>query len=156
SREFGDIVSVRFGPHPVYLLSHPDQIEEVLVAKSRFFIKHYVLRLNNLILGNGLLNSEGDFWLRQRRLMQPIFHRNPIAGYAKVIIHYAEILLEEWRDGEMRDVHVDMGRITLQIAAKTLFDADVAEEAREVKEALEEGLRCHDIRLSSFYPLPTW
>ena len=72
---------LRFGFTRVYLISHPDLIEEVLVAEARNFIKHFALRMNRLMLGNGLLTSEGDFWLRQRRLIQPAFHRERIAGY---------------------------------------------------------------------------
>src|SRR6185312_4303908 len=66
SRTHGDVVRLRFGPRRVFLITHPELIEEVLVTRSRDFIKHFALRLNPLVLGKGLLTSEGDFWLRQR------------------------------------------------------------------------------------------
>src|SRR5438105_353093 len=131
-RDYGDIVRVRFGPRRVYIVAHPDLIEEVLVARSREVIKHFALRLNPLVLGNGLLTSEGDFWLRQRRLIQPAFQKSRIAAYAGDMLESAERVLGDWRPGEQRDVLVEMERIALSVAARTLFGADVGEEAREV------------------------
>src|SRR4051794_31225154 len=75
AREYGDYVPIKFGTRAAVLLNHPDLIEYVLVANQRNFIKHIGLRLNRALFGNGLLLSEGDFWLRQRRLAQPAFHR---------------------------------------------------------------------------------
>jgi len=69
AREHGDVSSFRLGPKRLTLLAHPDDIERVLVTENRKFVKHYVLRLLRPVLGNGLLLSEGDFWLRQRFLV---------------------------------------------------------------------------------------
>src|SRR5438552_1954842 len=124
AREYGDVTAVRLGPHCVYLVNHPDLIEEVLVTKSRHFIKHFALRLNPLILGKGLLTSEGDFWLRQRRLIQPAFARSRLAGFGAMMVAAAERVLDEWTPGETRDIANEMMRITLDITAKALFDAD--------------------------------
>ena len=88
-------------------------------------------------MGNGLLNSEGDFWLRQRRLEQPAFHRARVYAYGETMVAYTGRLLETWRDGEARDVHKDMMRVTLEIVTKTLFDVDIADGAEEVEEAME-------------------
>ncbi len=140
AREFGDVVLLRFGLKPVYLLSHPDLIEEVLVTQHRNFIKHYALRMNQTLLGNGLLTSNGDLWLRQRRLAQPAFHRDRLAGYAEFMTAYAERLAASWHDGEVRDLHKDMTRLTLEIIVKTLFNADVRDKTREVSAALTEAM----------------
>jgi cytochrome P450 len=96
-----------------------------------------VLRANRHVFGEGLLTSEGDFWLRQRRLAQPAFHRARIASYAATMVEYTQRLLENWRSGEERDAHQEMMRLTLQIVAKTLFDADVEREARDVGKSLQ-------------------
>src|SRR4051794_28950693 len=82
AREYGEQALLWFGFKPVHPLSSPDLIEQVLT--SRNFGKHYALRLNRLLLGDGLLASEGDFWLSQRRLMQPAFLRDRITNYAGV------------------------------------------------------------------------
>ena len=79
AREYGDVVPLRLGPFPGLLIYHPDAIEEVLVTRSRDFIKSPGVRLLRGLLGNGLLLSEGDVWLRQRRLVQPAFHRQRVA-----------------------------------------------------------------------------
>jgi len=98
-------------------------------------------------------SREGDFWLRQRRLVQPGFHRARIAAYAVTMVQYAQRMLEGWRDGEERDVHQEMIRLTLQIVAKTLFDADVAGDARDVGKSLELLLELGaDFRRTLFVP----
>jgi cytochrome P450 len=156
ARDFGEVVGVRLGPIRAAVLSHPDAIEEVLVTQSRNFIKHFLLRQNRILLGNGLLTSEGDFWLRQRRLIQPAFVRQRVAGYADVMVAYTERLLAGWRDGETHDLHPEMTRLTLEIAAKTLFDADVAGDAPEVGQALTVALASYETRIGGLYPMPRW
>jgi cytochrome P450 len=156
AREYGDCVAFRLGWKRVYLVNHPDLIESVLVADSRHYIKHYVLRLLRPTFGNGLLLSEGDFWLRQRRLVQPAFHRDRIAAYGAIMVTYAERMLAAWQDGETRDIHRDMMRLTLEIVAKALFDADVAAQAQDVGDALETGMQTFVRRWRSVYPLPVW
>jgi cytochrome P450 len=117
-----------------------------------------VLQANKRVFGKGLLTSEGDFWLRQRRLAQPAFHRARIASYASTMVEYTERLLDEWQDGEERDIHKEMMRLTLQIVGKTLFDADVEHDAQDVGKSLELLLEIGaDFRRTLFVPqwLPT-
>ena len=77
----------RFGLRRIFFVNHPTLIEQVL--HSRNFTKHFGLRMNRLLLGNGLLTSEGDFWLRQRRLIQPVFQRERIAGYGPDMVAFS-------------------------------------------------------------------
>lgn len=138
AREYGDVVRLRIPNMPSCLLSHPDHIEYVLVTANKNFKKHKVWRHLSSLFGNGLLTSEGDFWLRQRRLAQPAFHRAAVATYGDVMVEHTQRMLESWQDGQTRDVHQDMMNLTLQIVAKTLFHADVAKEASDVGKAMEE------------------
>ncbi len=154
AREYGDIVSLRYGPRHIYMLNHPEYIEYVLATHHRNFTKHFALRLNRRVFGNGLLTSESDFWLRQRRLAQPAFHRNRIAAYGEAMVNFTERMLATWRDGETRDVHEAMMRLTLEIIAKTLFDADVAGEASEVGRMMEALMKNFAARVNSAFPLP--
>ncbi len=134
---YGDIVGIRVVNFRNIFVNHPDLIEEVLVTHPRRYVKGRVLRANRHVFGEGLLTSEGDFWLRQRRLAQPAFHRARIASYAETMVDYTQRILESWRGGEERDVHQEMMRLTLRIVGKTLFDADVARDAQDVGKSLE-------------------
>jgi cytochrome P450 len=140
SRDYGDVVPVRYGPQTVLMLHHPALIEAVLVTQQRNFSKGRFYRLLTPLLGEGLLTAEGDFWRRQRRLAQPAFHRERVAAYGRTMVAYSERMLAGWRPGEVRDVHADMMRLTLEIVVKTLLDADAAGEAATVGEALPVAL----------------
>jgi cytochrome P450/predicted O-linked N-acetylglucosamine transferase (SPINDLY family) len=155
ARAYGDIVALRFGRKRVFLLNHPDHIEYVLVTGNRNFTKCF-RRAFRPILGKGLLSSEGDFWLRQRRLAQPAFQRQNLVVHGETIVAFAERMLATWQDGETRDLHEEMMRLTLEIAAKMLFGIDVPGEAHDVGRALETALKCIDARLSSWSWLPGW
>jgi cytochrome P450 len=137
-RLYGDVVRMRLGAIEATLLSHPAAIEEVLVTQNRSFKKDQYIERIRPVLGDGLLTSEGDFWRRQRRLAQPAFHRDRIAAYGATMVDYGERLAASFRAGEVRDIHKDMMRVTLEIVAKTLFGAEVEDHmATEVGEALE-------------------
>jgi cytochrome P450 len=156
ARSYGDVAALRLGPHRIFLVSHPDLIEEVLVTQSRHFSKHFALRLNPLVLGKGLLTSEGDLWLRQRRLIQPAFQRSKINRYGAVMPAYTSRLIDSWSDGETRDIVPELMRLTLQIAAKILFDAEVSDEASAVGEALTLLQESFISRFNSLVPPPLW
>src|SRR6202166_4219291 len=96
-REYGDVVGLRILNFRILLINHPDDIENVLVNHPRKFIKGRVLQANKRVFGGGLLTSEGDFWLRQRRLAQPAFHRTRIASYGNTMVRYTEQMLERWK-----------------------------------------------------------
>ena len=141
AREYGDIFYYRFLNLHVYFLNRPEYIEDVLVTNFRKFKKGRGLESNRRLFGNGLLTSEGEFWRRERRLCQPAFHPERIQSYAQVMVAYAERMLATWQDGEMRDAHKDMMRVTLEIVGKVLFGAEISEQVAEVGEALEAILR---------------
>jgi cytochrome P450 len=158
AREYGDIAGLRVLNFKTIFINHPDLIEEVLVTNARKYTKGKVLRANRHVFGEGLLTSEGDFWLRQRRLAQPAFHRARIASYAATMVEYTRRMLDDWRGGEERDAHQEMMRLTLQIVGKTLFDADVERDAQEVGKSLELLLEMGaNFRRTIFVPhwLPT-
>jgi cytochrome P450 len=156
ARTYGDVVALRLATKRIWALNHPDLVEEVLVTRNRAFHKHFALRAAKPTLGEGLLTSEGDFWRRQRRLSQPAFHRDRIAGYAGVMVDYTERMLGTWHDGEPRDAQADMMQLTLEIVAKTLFDADIAVEAAEVADAMEILMENFTRRVNRMVPLPHW
>src|SRR3984893_16986031 len=158
AREYGDVSGIRVLNFRTIFINHPDLIEEALVTNARKYIKGRVLRANRHVFGEGLLSSEGEFWLRQRRLAQPAFHRGRVASYAATMVEYTERMLSGWGDGEERDAHQEMMRLTLQIVGKTLFDADVERDAKDVGKSLEQLLEIGaNFRRAIFVPhwLPT-
>ena len=130
----------RLGPVFVYLVNDPELIRSVLVTRADRYHKGRGLERAKRLLGEGLLTSEDAVHLRQRRLMQPAFHRERISGYGDTMVRYAERVAERWKAGETRDVHREMVALTLAIVGKTLFDADVEGEADEIGGALTEAM----------------
>jgi cytochrome P450 len=158
AHDYGDVAGIRVLNFGTIFINHPDTIGEVLVSNSRKYSKGRVLRANRHVFGEGLLTSEGDFWLRQRRLAQPAFHRPRIASYASTMVEYTRRMLESWKGGEERDAHQEMMRLTLQIVGKTLFNADVEGDAKDVGKSLELLLEIGaNFRRTIFVPhwLPT-
>ncbi len=139
TREYGDVVYLSALGVPLYLINHPDMIERVLVTNNRNFIKDKGMRIRSLrrLFGNGLLTSEGEFWIRQRRLAQPAFHRERIAAYGEVMVESTERMINNWRAGETRDIHQDMMHLTLEIVVKTLFGGDSSVESNDVGQAID-------------------
>jgi len=156
AREYGDVVQTRMGPYRILLIYHPDAIEELLVTRNRDFVKSPGVRLLRPLLGDGLLLSEGDTWLRQRRLLQPAFHRQRVAGYGEVMTTFAERHVADWKDGGVIEVHAEMMALTQAIVAKTLFDADVSGDAHEAGQAAKVLAEDFGARLQSLRLLPYW
>jgi cytochrome P450 len=135
---YGDIAHLRVGPYRLVYVNHPDLVHEVLVAKDASFIKGRALDQAKEVFGQGLLTSEGDFHKRQRRLIQPAFHRRRVEAYAEAMAADAAAAAARWRDGETLDIAREMMSLTLRIVARSLFSVDVEEEsAREVGSALD-------------------
>ena len=157
AREHGDVVPVRLGPARGVLIYHPDAIEDVFVVKNRDFVKSRSVRMLRGLLGDGLLLSEGDLWLRQRRLVQPAFHRQRIAAYGEVMAEHATRQADGWKDGAVVDVHAEMMTVTQAIVAKTLFDADVSGASHDVVDASRVVTEFFGERLGTLLQmLPTW
>src|SRR6185436_19475393 len=114
AKDSGDFVRLRFFNKSVILLNDPAHIEQVLSGNSRNFTKTlgYRTPFMRRLFGEGLLTSEGEFWMRQRRLAQPAFHRDRIANYAASIVAFGDEMLNGWRDGEVRSIHEEMMKLT--------------------------------------------
>jgi cytochrome P450 len=136
AREYGDLAYVRMANEHLFIVSDPAVIKDVLVTHNQNFHKSRGLERIKVLLGEGLLTSEDAFHLRQRRLMQPAFHRDRIAAYAATMVSYGDRVRNIWTDGATLDIAREMSRLTLLIVGKTLFDADVESQARDVGEAM--------------------
>ena len=136
ARTYGDVSSYRMAGEQLFLVNDPRLVRDILVTHNRNFTKSRGLERSKRLLGQGLLTSEGAMHLRQRRLMQPAFHRDRISGFGDLMVGYADRMRNSWTDGATLDVSREMNRLTLSIVGKTLFDVDVDQQAAAVGEAL--------------------
>ena len=161
ARQYGDIVRYPVGPLAAYLVVHPDGVKHVLQDNAKNYSKDtFQYNLLSSITGRGLLTSDGDFWLRQRRLAQPAFHRQRIAGFAGLMTAYAEAMLARWEDfaarGEPIDVAAEMMHLALQIVGKALFSIEIGDAADELAQATLVVLDHIVGRARTFGMVPQW
>jgi cytochrome P450 len=161
ARAHGDLVHFRLGPQNAYVISNPEWIKDILITNQSNFTKSRMLERAKVLLGEGLLTSEAEFHKRQRRLVQPAFHRDRLIGYGAAMAECAAQCRDRWSAGERFDVSREMNRLTLAIVARTLFSADVSSEADEIGSALTEVLGLFEMVLMPFsewiekLPLPS-
>ncbi len=143
-RQYGDVVAMpklfllRMN---FYLLNDPDLIHEVLVQRSEQF--HKPGPLSNIMrstFGNGIFFSEGSFWRRQRKLMQPAFHHQQIGTYADRMVTLTEKMLGSWASGETRHITEEMHALTLQIVVDAIFHDDLSADVERVGWAMSEAV----------------
>jgi cytochrome P450 len=157
AREYGPVVRLRLGPREAWLLTDPEDIEFVLVQKHKDFIKHsFFWRHVTAVFGSGLLTNEGEDWLRQRRLMQPAFHKDRIAEYGETMISVTQRVLDSWQPNENRDLHAEMMSLTMQIVSKVLFDADVKSDVASISSAFDDALNEIAARFRRPFRVPDW
>lgn len=155
--QYGDITHIKFLKYDAYQINHPDLIGQVLTKDNAIWHKSTVYKHTlKDYLGEGLLNSDGDFWRRQRKLMQPAFHVNRISAYADTMVQYAQRMIDSWQDGDIRDIAEDMMQVTLYIVGKTLFDTDFSTTSGEVAEALDYMLADIIDASQTVIRLPDW
>lgn len=148
-RTYGDIVSIPGLPlgdqRHTFLLADPAGIEAVLVTQRHAFVKGPGVAQTRFVMGEGLLNSDGDFHLRQRRLIQPAFHRQRIAGLAGTITAAGARARDRWQDGATIDLLPEMQRLTLAIIGEALFGRGMEREAAAIAEAVADLLALFDM-----------
>ena len=153
AREYGGVFCLRIPGLRFYFINDPDLVEEILGKRQRQFGKDRLfIAFVRLILGNGLLTNEGPGHQRQRRLIQPAFHRDRINGYGQVMADCAVAAGERWTDGARINMHFEMSQLTLDIVGKTLFNSDVRDDAAKVAHAIETIIQRSDIFLLPFFP----
>jgi cytochrome P450 len=138
--QYGDVVRLPLVVWNVYLLRHPEHVKHVLQDHHSGYDKdNFDYRMLKPILGEGLLTANGEHWLRQRRLMQPAFHRERIAGFAQLMVERTQALLERWREAAGRSeplcIRDEMTRLTADIVTRALFGVEIAGEAQAVAES---------------------
>jgi cytochrome P450 len=136
-RQHGDVSRYQLGPIRSHLIAHPDGVRQVLQENVKNYTKdHISYGIVRWIAGNGLLTSQGDFWLRQRRLAQPAFHRQRIAAMGERMVQRTAAMLEGWEaaatSGAPLVIGEEMMRLALGIVGDALFGADVGAQTAAV------------------------
>ena len=159
-RELGDIVHFRLFTRDLVLVAHPNDVRWVLQEHTGNYNKQTrgfeVLRE---VLREGLLTSEGDHWLRQRRIAQPAFHHTRIAAFGNAMTVAAGDAVDRWRCASapaVVDVTAEMMRLTLRIVGEALLSTDVSHEADRVGQALNITLGRANAAIYRIVPLPAW
>ncbi len=154
--EYGDLVRFRLLAFDFYLVVKPDYVQDVLVTHSDQFHKsHRDVAILSKFLGKGILVTDGAYHKRQRKLVQPAFHTTRIQKYADVMVDYTQRMLDGWSDGSVQPVDVAM-RVTMEIVAKTLFDAELSDQAAVIGQAIEtlQHIAGLDFRVQN--TIPDW
>ena len=159
-RQYGDVVRFRLGgPFVGHLLVHPDAVKIVLQDNQTNYgkVPWYNDKFKSLI-GEGLFTSEGGLWLRQRRLAQPAFHRQRLAGLGAIMTDAATELLEHWEPlldgGRHVDVRAEMMRLAMSVVARALLGGDVSNEAETIGHAIDTAIDYTFERIQSYFDLP--
>ena len=159
AKTYGDIVHFGSGSFSTYFLVHPDYIKHVLQDNNRNYPKKN--RFNDMLkplAGESLLTSDGEVWRQRRRMSQPSFHRERIAGFATSMTDATQAMLERWEPlAEQRqpfDVGREMQRITLSIVGRALFSADISGDTDEMGQAVTEIFQHFNHRFTHPLSLP--
>ncbi|MGZ4981598.1 MAG: cytochrome P450, partial [Methylobacter sp.] len=146
-RDYGDLASFRLATRHFYLISHPKLIEQALIKQSDIFVKMYDPKKPTglgLVLGQGLVTSQGELWQRQRRLMQPVFQRSNLASLHSQIVIAGNNLLARWRllgEGAQVNLADEMMQVTLEVITQTMFSTSVLDKIEHIAPALDTALR---------------
>lgn len=134
---FGDVVYMPMPKAELYMFSHPDDIQAILVGEHAHVLKDELTRMLSIVVGQGLLTSDGALWKRQRKIAAPSFQRRHIERFGEVMVRRARQGLERLPTSSRRDVHADMMRITLEIVLDTMFGADTVRDIDGVGEIVD-------------------
>jgi cytochrome P450 len=160
-RDHGDYVRIRAIPGVYYyLLTHPDAVEHVLQKNHKNYRKPvFFTRTMALLVGRGLFSSEGDLWLRQRRLAQPAFHRHHLAKLVPLMAAAADGFVRERQAAgpdQVVDLLGEMMRLSLRVASTTLLSTDITGEADTIGRAYRTTFAYLSERMGSLFRAPTW
>jgi cytochrome P450 len=153
----GDVVHMRMLGERWFLVSHPEDIEAVLVTNARIMARDDFVDVLERALGRGLLTSDGDLWKRQRRLMAQAFVPKRIQTYADTMVRVTEEALRRWRHGAQVNLHGEMSRVTMEVVAAVLFGASIgAADGEIVRSSMEVINEFFANSPEAIFKIPKW
>ncbi len=158
TRQHGGLFRWDIGPLAVHVLSHPDHVHHILVEKAKNYPRSRFTRMVSMVTGDGLVVTEGALWRRQRRLIQPTFHRSALANFFSLMTRNTESMLDSWQayeqGGQPLDVGAQMVKIALRIVGEALFSIDLTAETGQISESVRIAMEYLDYRFNHFLALP--
>lgn len=156
NKKYGPVTRMNIGPFTVKFFTRPESVEKILLQRENF-VKISEKTSIRMLLGNGLLTSEGDFWLKQRRLIQPIFHKQKLDGFVLQMEDCIQSVLNEWQENpdKKRDVLNEMNKLTLDIVNTTLFSTDIQDRYQLISQAISGCLELMQDRIK-YVRVPMW
>ena len=158
-REYGDLVRFKMASRTLHVVSRPEYVRHVLHENHQNYCKGVGLAQAKRWLGEGLVTSEGEKWARQRRMVQPSFHRARLGPFAAIVAETAGAMIDRWRGlaarGEVIDLAEQMMRFTVSVIAKVMFSTDIA-NAGEMGAAFATALHDAMERMTEIVALPDW
>ncbi|MGE3674139.1 MAG: cytochrome P450, partial [Polyangiaceae bacterium] len=152
--EHGNIARLQVGPFKGVSINDPELIHQVLTKQHESVRKSMDTRWLSSVLGDGLVTSEGEFWKRHRKLLQPAFHNTKIRIYAEIMDRRTRELVAKWTPGVEIDVHAQMNQLTLRVVAEALFGVDVSKYYDDIARPLDVVMRRFEEMLTSMVPVP--
>jgi len=141
---FGRVSCYRIGPSDVVVMNDPELIRDVLIVQPQNFIKERTQRRMKILLGEGLITSDGEIHKRQRRIAAPAFHRQRIQAYASTMVERSAAMRNAWQAGVELDASAEMMQLTLQIVARTLFNSDVTRDVQRINDEVNAIMRLYN------------
>lgn len=153
----GDYVQARILAFWIYYLGDPALVQEFLVKKHKSFHKDLVVkRSTRSFTQDNIFNSDGEFWKKQRKLMQPAFHSQRIGAYADDMVALTKAELDTWQQDDVIDVDQVMAEITMRIIVKTMFNTGIDEDIDELGQAIQDLFAIAGAGVTSLLQLPLW
>ena len=144
----------------IAVINDPELVKYVLVENNKNYHKSFGYEALKLVLGMGLLTSEGEFWKKQRRLIQPAFHRKKLAEMTVIMAEKAALMKERWvqfaEQGKTVDISSEMMSVALQVVSSALFSTDVQSAIEQVEESMNIANEAGINRIRNPFALPTW
>jgi cytochrome P450 len=146
------------GPYEYLFVNDTEAVQHVLVHNAKAYVKSPNYRGIKLVVGEGLLTSEGEHWRRQRKVTQPEFHRDRLAGFGKTMVDDTLRTVESWskRVGKTVDVHEEMLSLTFRIVGHTLFSVELDDDADRIGVAVTEAIHYANDYVASLVRMPSW
>jgi cytochrome P450 len=144
AKTFGPVSHYKLGGSNIVFINDPELIREILVTQASSFIKERTQNRMKILLGEGLITSEGEFHMRQRRIAAPAFHRQRIQAYAEMMVERGAAMRASWQPGQTFDMSAAMMELTLEIVARTLFATDVTAAIREINDEVNVIMRLYN------------